>query len=923
MRPVRLTISAFGPYAGETTIEFSRLGDRGLYLITGDTGAGKTTIFDAITFALYGEASGQERRSAMLRSKYAEPAQDTFVELEFILRGMTYTVRRSPEYERKKKSGDGVTKQPAKAVLTWPDGHVTASYRDATRDIENEIGLTRDQFAQIGMIAQGDFKRLLLANTDERRGILRKIFHTERFEALQAQLGQRANALRREAEEAERALLQDASRLTVPDELAERFAPCMDALSFAALPDIAQLAREGVKHDRAACSRNETAAAQLETARTQLAGQIGAAETLEKAKTALKDTESALEKAVPRAKELHQDAQDAADKRPLADELGAKVGALQAKLPDYARADALSLAAKREEKDAAALLDTIRENREKKETLHAGIEKARLMVAQLSALAAQQVRSAEDARRAQERENRLNQLAELAAAAERLAQKEKTARETEAHAIGKKNRADEKYRAAETAFFGAQAGLLAASLQAGKPCPVCGSMAHPSPAAMTDGAPTEAELNTLRSAREKAEREAVSAHGEAQRATAAMEAGLAQVKALGEELLPGCIADALGRAAAEEAERCGREKTEKTQLAAQLEERIKRLKQTEQRIPEKEDEEQKLAQAILADTDRQAALAAGAKEKAAQTAEILAALPYPAKREAEEAVKRLEGERTAILTAIERTQTAAAKAQEELAALRAKREALSAQVSGQEETEPLAVLRDRAERQRSEAERLQREMRMIHARITKNEETLARMETGRADAEKKQQAWRMAAALANTANGQVPGKDKVTLETYVQMAHFDRVIDRANVRLRQMTGGQYELRRRAAADNLRSQSGLDMEVVDHVNGSSRDVRTLSGGESFKASLALALGLSDEIQSGAGGVKLDTLFVDEGFGSLDSQSLEQAIAVLAALTEGRRLVGIISHVEELGRRIDKKLIVKKDRAGVSRAEIKVE
>ena len=207
--------------------------------------------------------------------------------------------------------------------------------------------------------------------------------------------------------------------------------------------------------------------------------------------------------------------------------------------------------------------------------------------------------------------------------------------------------------------------------------------------------------------------------------------------------------------------------------------------------------------------------------------------------------------------------------------------------------------------------------------MTHNRETLSRMEAGREDCEKRHQTWRMVAALANTANGQVPGKDKVTLETYVQMAHFDRVIERANIRLRQMTGGQYELRRRASADNLRSQSGLDMEVVDHVNGSSRDVRTLSGGESFKASLALALGLSDEIQSGAGGVKLDTLFVDEGFGSLDGQSLEQAIAVLASLTEGRRLVGIISHVEELGRRIDKKLIVKKDRAGVSRAEIRTE
>ena len=217
----------------------------------------------------------------------------------------------------------------------------------------------------------------------------------------------------------------------------------------------------------------------------------------------------------------------------------------------------------------------------------------------------------------------------------------------------------------------------------------------------------------------------------------------------------------------------------------------------------------------------------------------------------------------------------------------------------------------------------QQNLRTLHARITQNEQTIARVQAGLQAAQQAQERSLVAASLANTASGQVPGKDKVTLETYVQMACFDRVIDRANVRLRRMTAGQYELRRRASADNLRTQSGLDMEVIDHVNGSSRDVRTLSGGESFMASLALALGLSDEIQSGAGGVRLDTLFVDEGFGSLDSQTLEQAIGVLASLTEGNRLVGIISHVEELSRRIDKKLIVTKNRAGMSRAEIRVE
>ena len=177
-------------------------------------------------------------------------------------------------------------------------------------------------------------------------------------------------------------------------------------------------------------------------------------------------------------------------------------------------------------------------------------------------------------------------------------------------------------------------------------------------------------------------------------------------------------------------------------------------------------------------------------------------------------------------------------------------------------------------------------------------------------------------SLSNTANGTITGREKIMLETFAQMTYFDRILIRANTRFMMMSGGQYELRRRVEADNNRSQSGLELDVIDHYNGSLRSVKTLSGGESFKASLSLALGLADEIQSAAGGVQLDTMFVDEGFGSLDEDSLQQALRVLSELSEGRRLVGIISHVGELKEKIDKQIVIKKDRAGGSRAEIVV-
>ena len=215
---------------------------------------------------------------------------------------------------------------------------------------------------------------------------------------------------------------------------------------------------------------------------------------------------------------------------------------------------------------------------------------------------------------------------------------------------------------------------------------------------------------------------------------------------------------------------------------------------------------------------------------------------------------------------------------------------------------------------------LESEFRDLHHRTETNREVLRQIEKQSAAIADVEKRWMMVGPLADTANGNLSGKEKIMLETYVQMAYFDRIIERANTRFMVMSGGQYELKRRREADNNRSQSGLSLDVVDHYNGTERSVKTLSGGESFKASLSLALGLSDEIQASAGGIQLDTMFVDEGFGSLDEESLQQAMRALNGLAEGNRLVGIISHVPELREKIDRQIIVRKDRSGGSRVEV---
>ena len=208
MRPLKLTIAGFGPYAGTQTLDFKTLGSSGLYLITGDTGAGKTTIFDAITFALFGEASGGDRSPDMLRSKYAGDSDPTFVELTFSYGGEVYKVRRNPEYQRAKTRGDGTTKQLAEAELTYPDGHVVTKLKDVDRAVRDIIGLTREQFAQVAMISQGDFRKLLQADTKERQKIFRDIFGTGLYVSLQEQLKARAAELKVQREQADVSIRQ-------------------------------------------------------------------------------------------------------------------------------------------------------------------------------------------------------------------------------------------------------------------------------------------------------------------------------------------------------------------------------------------------------------------------------------------------------------------------------------------------------------------------------------------------------------------------------------------------------------------------------------------------------------------------------------------------------------------------------------------
>ena len=643
MRPLKLTLSAFGPYAAETTLDLEQLGKGGLYLVTGDTGAGKTTLFDAITYALYDHSSGGVREGAMLRSKYADPKTPTFVELGFEVNGARYTVRRNPEYTRPKVRGQGTPTEKADAVLTYADGRppVTKA-KEVTAAVQEIIGLDYDQFSQIVLIAQGQFTKLLNASTEDRSRIFRRLFRTQRYQQLQVRLQEENARLNQQC------LTQNAQ---------------LDSL---------------------------------------LAGILHAADD-----------------------------------------------------PDAAALDALC--AQTAPETALQLLEALLERQQAEQTAAGDA----LCAAELQLKTVQQQLGA-----ARQAEQLTRQLAE-------------------------------------------QQTALAAALP------------------LRDAARAEAARHT----------------GDA-----------ARLDELTRRLTQGAAAEALAR----------------------------------------------------------------------QITEQQAALPYAQRTQAQAAAAELAAERLRLRTAKEQAEQALQAAEQRCTAAQAAVDALLAQQQAAQSSLPSQSAQELLQRQnnltaRQKALRLRQQQ--LAAQLLPNTRILQQYREAAKARTALEARAQWVGALASTAGGTLTSKQKVKLEAYIQMNYLDRILVHANTRLLQMTDAQYELER-IVAENQRSQSGLDLGVIDHYNGTRRSVKTLSGGESFKASLALALGLSDEVQRTAGGIRLDTLFLDEGFGSLDEESLEQALRVLAGLTEGDRLVGIISHVGTLKDRIDRQVVVRKSRTGGSTVELVV-
>ena len=869
MKPIQLVLSAFGPYVERTVIDFSALGEEGLFLIAGDTGAGKTTIFDAISFALYGEASGgkEKRKSKSFHSDYVSDQTETYVELTFRHRGETWWIRRNLEYQRpakKKKDGmETTTRQAADAQMRNEDtGEEILRMDDVNRRVRELLGLTQDQFTQTVMIAQGDFLKILTASSDERKKLFRDLFHTNLYVDLQSRLQEKNRACADEQKALEQTILSAEGKIDPEAEFAEREI----LLSYCGQ----------IQHTDALCALL-----------ARLIEQEKAAQELAKAqKKEAADQIGALIAAVTEGERVNRDFADWESKRARLAALTAGQGEIDAQRAALAAARR----AQQLETDEALMRRTRRDM---------DAQRAALSEAQAALEQAEKALPEAEARM-KEAESRGGEIHALLAQAKQMedclpvlgeVERLKAALDTQKRELQRlteaSSRAQAAYTVAQNSYYLSQAGLLARELKVGQPCPVCGSTAHPCPAQITPETVTRQALEQAakrRETAEKAQSDAATRLAENQVALDERENRLRALKIGADETRQRLAAriDAAHQAAADrqrtiDAARSAYQALDKRKTAAQS----------------AVDAAQKRLAAL--EKDLRAQTEAFEQKRAAHGFEDEASYRLAKRTDAE--IERLDRE---IRNFDEQKRTLAAQTRE-----------LEDKLSGRQKTDLTALQNRRAAALDRQAKAENAEKAMVR-KLTLHESADREIRQANAAIQKKRGKWQIIQELYTCCAGIAAGnpRAKLTFEAYVQQYYFRFVVAAANKRLTRLTDGMFTLRVMREAANRVSQSGLDLEVLDRSTGQARDVSTLSGGESFLASLALALGLSDAVQSQSGQIRMDAMFIDEGFGSLDENALRSSIDVLLELADGKRLIGIISHVQELEERIDKQIVVTK-------------
>lgn len=917
MRPLKITMSAFGPYAGEVTLDMQKLGKSGIYLITGDTGAGKTTVFDAISYALYGEASGNYRENTTLRSKYASADTPTFVELEFEYNNEIYKINRNPEYPRPNKRGEGFTKQSANAELVMPDGSVITKIKEVSAKVEEIIGINKNQFSQIAMIAQGDFRKLLNCETNERSKIFRKIFKTEPYHNIEIKLSSLFNELKRNREKEKSGIEQYINQLKCNENdtlsLELEMAKSGDVL----IEDVIKLAGEIINKDTLEYTKTQKNIESINEEIEKINSNIKLYENQEATKKAYAKASAKLEELKTKRNECEKAYKSAEAQRERLDDLTRKINLINSKMPKYDELKSLensinektqsfeksnnSLKLKQQE---ITLLE--KEIDEKSKALEE-VKGADLLVQKLTV-------------QKEEINKKAEALKELKTEIDRCKTEQKNLKNAQSFAksaLDEYGALENEYNQIYIAFFNEQAGIIADELKDGEPCPVCGSTSHPNLARKSENAPSQADVESAQNLVKKAQEIADKARDTASALKSRFDEIAANVKSAAKKLFG--TDDNVFDNYNSNINALKKEYDCTLALLKTANEKLNLYQKLDKEIPKIQEKQKSLSDEISTLNTQKASDEAFISENTKRVTSIKSELDFKSADLAKDKLKEYTNLSNDIKNAIEKSKNDFDDIKSKYDTQKGTKASLENALKEFKEID-LASLNEKSLKLNKYKKDIDKTAKSLYSRIESNKLLVDNISKKRDILKGYDDKYVWLKALSETANGDISGKEKITLETFVQMTYFDSIIRKANIRLLTMSDGQYELVRRSDAETLKKNEGLALDVIDHFNGSSRSVSTLSGGESFMASLCLALGLSDEIQSSNGGIKLDTMFVDEGFGSLDGEALDRALSALTSLSQGNRLVGIISHVDALRDRIDNKIVITKDRTIGSNAQI---
>jgi len=1091
MRPLKIIMSAFGPYAGKVEIDMKKFGKSGVYLITGDTGAGKTTIFDAITFALYGQASGDSRTPSMLHSLYANPDTPTKVFLEFEYGGKIYRIERSPKYEYFSQSENKIVVKEAKAEMTFPDGKTITKIEEVKKAVIEMMGINKNQFSQIVMLAQGDFQKILKAKVTERQEIFRKIFKTEYYNLLQEHIKEEAQNIKKKRDSISERISQYISGIKCsPNDIRFSDAELARQGKFC-ISDTKELVSDILKRDSEYAKNLESQLKILDLKIEEVTATIERCSEKQKLSLELSETENLLKNNTVLLQKFKTEFENASKRQPEIESADREIAVIESEMENYNKYDEQKqqfINAENETESVKKLLynaDTEKNNlnntlQEYKNELKQ-LENAGEIFEKLNALKS----SAENEKlRLESIKNDFSEYESLLALIENCKKKtneiknqyeifckqseninshiseikekqslletsgekkEKIRYEIESENICQKsldeldknyseycrqlenlNNIRKKYISAANisenlnkiynyknkAFLDEQAGILAASLVQGEKCPVCGSTEHPDPAKCSENAPSEEELKKVRKEYESAQAKASELSSEAGELNGKVSAILEKIKTDSQKLTGDFPENDFWNYIKKFRDNCQNklkelclklDKEEKNlseyrenselieKLESQLETLKDKLKISEKNInasenqmnihaakanllgdniskkldgcpldnakkkilSELESAEQKISELVQKISDEKqrmehknqlakiipdiekafhiknneynelqnklSAYKSRNEELSKLLVSLKSSLKFENKTMALEYRNYLIKIKSEIKSAIQKAEKNYNQCQNEQSQLQGKINHLKERLAEMPELEIESEknLKSELTSRRNTILMVQKE---LHSRIDANSCTLENIKSKSEELLKFEKKLVWIEDLSHTVNGNIKQKEKVMLETYVQMSFFDRIIDRANIRFSVMSDGQYEFKRSLESSNKKSQSGLELDVVDHYNGTQRNVNSLSGGESFMASFALALGLSEEVQYSSGGIQLDTMFIDEGFGSLDEEKLNKTMRAISNLAEGNRLVGIISHVSELKNRINNQIVVRKEDSGGSKIEI---